>query len=359
MFAREENDGNFIKRILQSMIHREDELETFAPLYAAMHMIRQVWYRVTNTPSTRRTIHKDEHLFSRQKRGVHILAPTVRVYVNNASLFFMLSGITEAICYRHYHVNINLMTGNTIRCMDALASGNISDFIFLSSVVIFYILGGILFAKLLAWRIGPKFRDLPLISTGAASSSGAGTLQRRKMTTDDPNRIVSSFSFSLFATSDLIGYILGDKLKILSLALSFGVTNAVAYHMFGYVTHSVTGTYDAIGRLFVSHRRKHKVENGDADLDVTNVKSANATTCSRSRGADTILEEICYFLIGLLSTFGVCNFLESKPGLHTMLPPLGISLAFAHIIILSMLFSDRNSRVRRAYVTPSDRILGV
>ena len=63
-----------------------------------------------------------------------------------------LTGVLEAICFRRFGCFPNMMTGNTVRCMAALADWKPSKIVFHASLIVGYLLGGFVFRSLDLWN---------------------------------------------------------------------------------------------------------------------------------------------------------------------------------------------------------------
>lgn len=203
-----------------------------------------------------------------------------------------LSGIVEAICFRRFRCFPNMMTGNTVRCMDALAENRLDTVMMYLGLIVNYVSGGALYKFLSTWK-----KDIDLAW-------------------------VSKISFGFFLLSDLIGRI-KDASRIFPMAVAFGMINAATQESIGAVTNAVTGHYGKIGlgigeNLFLQLKK-------DSDG-----KSVNNTPFFTS------LQGVCSFGGSLILTNLVFQWIERKHAwLLSRLPPFGMTLGILYYLLLT------------------------
>jgi uncharacterized membrane protein YoaK (UPF0700 family) len=221
------------------------------------------------------------------------LSPAQRKNWFMVSLLLM-TGITEAICFRRFGCFPNMMTGNTVRCMDALVDGKLDSFLKHANMITSYVAGSFLFSTL--------------------------KHTRQKYNLKTPTLIwVARLAPVLFGLSDVFGSSLGNKqrdvvLRLPILALGFGMINAAANDAVGTVTNAVTGHWTNVGlgtveRLIIPSQTP--------------------------KGWIISLKVIGTFVLSLLATNVVYRWLETKPLLLSRLPPLGLGLGAVYFALLT------------------------
>jgi uncharacterized membrane protein YoaK (UPF0700 family) len=218
----------------------------------------------------------------------------------------IMSGITEGICFRRFKCFPNMMTGNTVRCMDALADWNLGMFGLHGSMIVSYVTGGALFRVM------------------EYTSSTRQTYQHLQASN---NRLllawVARVSLVLFCLSDIVG-VHRDLWRLPFLALGCGLINAAANDTAGTVTNAVTGHWTKIG-----------LGTGEAlllpSLSKENVPTTTTTTTTTNRSS---VKGVSAFVVSLLGTNVVYRWLErTQPWLLSRLPPLGTSLGVSYALL--------------------------
>ena len=201
-----------------------------------------------------------------------------------------LTGITEGICYRRFGFFPNMMTGNTVRCMDALA-----DMALLGSMILSYISGGALF------QLIPKAAE-----KGKSYSHLAW---------------VAGIALFVLGLSDFVA-VTFDRWRMPLLAIGFGLINAAANDSVGSVTNAVTGHWTKIG-LGTAER-----------LVFPDQKSKDWTKSIKVVGT---------FMVSIFTTTITYKWLETQPSILSRLPPLGTSLGFAYAMLFCWYSQTRSS----------------
>jgi uncharacterized membrane protein YoaK (UPF0700 family) len=222
--------------------------------------------------------------------------------LSNKTLFMIsllgLSGILEAICFRRFKVFPNMMTGNTVRCIDALAELRFADIQLYGGMIASYISGGALFKFMDEARIFPK----------------------------TPNLVwLSRVSLGIFCASDLVG-LYKDRMRMIPLAVACGMINTATQEAIGAVTNAVTGHIGKIG-----------VGLGKAmAMQLRPQTSADPAVPSTNKAFISSLQGLSAFVTALLSTTLIWQWLEAKhPWILSRLPPLGVSLGAVYTALLS------------------------
>jgi uncharacterized membrane protein YoaK (UPF0700 family) len=240
-----------------------------------------------------------------------------RVVSNNKTIFtislLILTGITEGIFFHRYKCFPNMMTGNTIRCLDALADWELSTARMHGSLILAYVTGGALFKFLDVFykrrqekEEERRRKDFPSTITNAGSSSSSSTTSLVW---------VARLAFLLFGISDLMG-LQRDIWRLPPLALGFGMINAATVDAVGMVTNAVTGHWTKIGV-------------GMAECCLLKASS---------KGYRTSLQAVGTFVSTMLVTNIVYRWLETTqaaPMLLSRLPPLGMSLGVLYTSLLT------------------------
>jgi uncharacterized membrane protein YoaK (UPF0700 family) len=226
--------------------------------------------------------------------------------VSNKTIFtislLILTGITEGIFFRRFKCFPNMMTGNTIRCLEALADWELSTAMMNGSLILAYVAGGALFKFLdVLWRRRKEEQEQE-------------QQQQRGLDTSSSLVWVARVAFVLFGVSDLMG-LQRDVWRLPPLALGFGMINAATVDALGTVTNAVTGHWTKIGV-------------GMAERCL--LKSDNQT------GYRTSVQAVGTFVSSMLITNIVYRWLETQaPMLLSRLPPLGMSLGVIYTSLLT------------------------
>jgi uncharacterized membrane protein YoaK (UPF0700 family) len=209
----------------------------------------------------------------------------------------IMSGITEGICFRRFKCFPNMMTGNTVRCMDALADWNLGMVGLYGSMIVSYVTGGALFRVL-----------------------EYGTRQTYHLQASNYLLVwVARVSLVLFCLSDLIG-VHRDLWRLPFLALGCGLINAAANDTVGTVTNAVTGHWTKIG-----------LGTGEGLL-LPSLSKENVAV--NSRNSSSSVKGVSAFVVSLLGTNVVYRWLErTQPWLLSRLPPLGTSLGVSYALL--------------------------
>jgi len=196
-----------------------------------------------------------------------------------------------------------MMTGNTVRCMDALAGKRLAEVSHYSSLVLSYLLGGALYSTL---------------------KQITGSQPKETSMNQTPLLVwVGRLALGLLVVSDLFGN--GTKLfansvatvarmlQMPTLACAFGMINAAANEATGTVTNAITGHYTKIGV---------------GSIEEWFLPGSNKAWSTSVKAASVFLSSLV--LTNLLSTW-----LEAThPVLLSWLPPMGIGLGTMYFGLL-------------------------
>jgi uncharacterized membrane protein YoaK (UPF0700 family) len=218
----------------------------------------------------------------------------------------MLSGITEGICFHRFRCFPNMMTGNTIRGLDALADGYVSTAMMHGSLILAYVAGGALF----------KFLDVLYQQRQQEKENAVGSSSSTLSSNNLLLVWVARVAFVLFGVSDLMGC-KRDMWRLPPLALGFGMINAATMDVLGVVTNAVTGHWTKIG-VGMAERALLKSDTNN------------------NKGYRTSLQTVGTFVSSMLVTNLVYRWLETQaPMLLSRLPPLGMSLGVLYTSLLT------------------------
>jgi uncharacterized membrane protein YoaK (UPF0700 family) len=218
----------------------------------------------------------------------------------------MLAGITEGICYRRFRCFPTMMTGNTIRGLDALADWDVSTAMMHGRLILAYVAGGALF----------KFLDVLYQQRQQEKENAVGSSSSTLSSNNLLLVWVARVAFVLFGVSDLMGC-KRDMWRLPPLALGFGMINAATMDVLGVVTNAVTGHWTKIG-VGMAERALLKSDTNN------------------NKGYRTSLQTVGTFVSSMLVTNLVYRWLETQaPMLLSRLPPLGMSLGVLYTSLLT------------------------
>jgi len=150
--------------------------------------------------------------------------------------FMCLSGSIEAICWRRYKCFPNMMTGHTVKVLDAIAGWQLKDAIWGTAMISSYFLGGTLYKMIHLLQQQQQQQKQESSSQGLPLPS---------LIVPNTLTAVARWAFLSFAISDFLALRLQDTNKILwclpFLSVGFGMINAAILELFGSVTNAVTG----------------------------------------------------------------------------------------------------------------------
>jgi uncharacterized membrane protein YoaK (UPF0700 family) len=206
-----------------------------------------------------------------------------------------LSGVTEAICLRRFKVFPNMMTGNTVRCIDALVDNRLHDSRMYICMILSYVFGGAFF----------KYFD------------------KAKTFQNTPNLIwLSRITFGIFILSDLLAFFIRDDMRLFPMAVAFGMINSCTQEAIGAVTNAITGHYGKIGLGL-----------GESFFLQLH-QSGNEKTETLNKGFISSIQGVSAFGMALFATNVVFQWIESKTWILSHLPPLGVSLGTVYLGLL-------------------------
>ncbi|CAJ1967562.1 unnamed protein product [Cylindrotheca closterium] len=216
------------------------------------------------------------------------------------------SGVVEAICYRRFKMYPNMMTGNTIKAMDAITSLNWQGIQVSLGLIGSYMSGATLYKCLDRARIFQSRNN-----------------HRRSI----PNLVwLSAISFLLFGWSDVVGMTSNmDVLRLLPMATAFGMINCATQEMTGFVTNAATGHLGKIGFGLGESLVMNMLPRADHVVDQKTIQYGITSALTIGSFITTV---IITNLIGL--------WLDAKHSwVYSRLPPLGLSLGAAYTILLT------------------------
>lgn len=220
------------------------------------------------------------------------------------------SGVVESICYRQFKCFPNMMTGNTVRAMEALTTLNWQGMQFNFGLVGSYISGCTLY----------KFLDRAQIFNSSNQDKKSRAI---------PSPVwLSAIVFVFFGLSDVVGMTSEvNVMRLLPMAAAFGMVNCATQEMTGgFVTNAATGHYGKIGFGLGESIVMNMLggRNGDAASKQTIKYGITSTLVIGS------------FVTALIITNLIGAWLDAKHSwVYVKLPPLGLSLGVAYSILLT------------------------
>ena len=155
-------------------------------------------------------ISPSQPLRRRRRRGQWQTTEDIFLYAVAA-----ISGLSNVLCFYSYGFYANMMTGNTIRSVLALAEGRFQDSLFYATVVTCYTFG----TALRPW-LSSRFQP----------------------------QITPAVMFFLFVLADVTGFAFQiPRASPVLLAMAFGLTNAVSLSNNNVVAYAATGHWTKIG----------------------------------------------------------------------------------------------------------------
>jgi hypothetical protein len=241
-----------------------------------------------------------------------------------------LSGITEAICWRQFKCFPNMMTGHTVKVLDAVAGWQWKDALWGTIMILSYFLGGTM------------YKMIHLLQQEQQSKQHPSRLQSSVI----PNTLtaVARWVVLWFSASDLVAMRLSAahvlwRLPLLS--IGFGMINSVTIDIWGAITNAVTGHWT-------------KISTGLAEAILLGPKGVGqvaktSTTCMGVFAISLVITS------GILQGFGNIGVGDSFVGIGSnsrvssilwkRLPPLGITLG----VIYGVLFNGYARYYQRYY----------
>lgn len=194
-----------------------------------------------------------------------------------------------------------MMTGNTVRCFDALADLRFGTFFRHAGMITSYVTGVSLFVTLK--HLQQKCLHLQKTPTLVWVARVAAMLFG-----------ISDVTGSLTVGAGSDGGAGRHAFRLIPMALGFGMINAAVTEATGTVTNAVTGHWTKVGfgtaeRLLVPDQT--------------------------TKGFSTSIKAIGTFILSLLSTNLIYQWVETKPLILSKLPPLGVGLGSLYFALLS------------------------
>ena len=231
----------------------------------------------------------------------------------------VLTGITEAICFRKWNFFPNMMTGNTVRCMDSVAQMKFYSAFQYATLIGSYIIGSGI----------PKALDNIATNNNNNSNSNSklNLFGKERPTLVNVGRI----ALVVLGLSDFISTesVSGLLYKLSVMAFAFGMINAVTQTETGTVTNAVTGHWGKIGEGAANRLFLPKSTTRFPNNTPTNNKAANMSL----RCTITFMVSI---VASTLVMIGSEKYLSSatKPGNNVLrIPPIGITLGLLYNIL--------------------------
>lgn len=164
-------------------------------------------------------------------------------------LFMSLSGIVEAICWFQYKCFPNMITGHTVKVLDAIARWQWKDAGWGTAMILSYVLGGTLYKTIHLLQERRQPQQQPQEQQQQQQHASIHVI---------PNTLtaVARWVAVWFSLSDFVAIHLlsGDHANILwrlpLLSVGFGMINAAISDIWGTVTNAVTGHWTKIGTGF-------------------------------------------------------------------------------------------------------------
>lgn len=208
------------------------------------------------------------------------------------------TGVVESICYRHFGVYPNMMTGNTVKAMNAVSSLRWNDMKLYLGLIGSYMCGGALF----------KFLDRARVFSNKIPTFAW----------------LSAVSFAFFALSDAVGLMTNFSLmRLWPMATAFGMINCATQEMTGFVTNAATGHFG-------------KVAFGLGEALVINMLPRTQVDKAAIKNGISSALIVGAFMTSLISTNLIGMWLDARhPWVIAKLPPLGLSLGAAYTALLA------------------------
>ena len=237
----------------------------------------------------------------------------------------IISGIMESIGNRRFGCHPNMMTGNTVKCMDALSLNNFDMVLKLAVMIANYVAGSFVYG-IIKHSISITFR-IPILVCVARFSFFGFVLSDMIVR----GYFVSSSSSSRPTTSSTAGSNNNTKtsgyqskineiLRLGVMSLSFGLLNASANAQVGMVTNAVT---------------KHWTDFGLGATEMMLLGDVSNAAWSTS-GAGVLV-----FLLSLYATNVAQCKLEYLPEYKSKLPPLGTTLGIMYYLLFTWYSSQQ------------------
>ena len=242
----------------------------------------------------------------------------------------IISGIMESIGNRRFGCHPNMMTGNTVKCMDALSLNNFDTVLKLSTMIANYVAGSFVYG-IIKHSISVTFR-IPILVCVARFSffcfvlsdmivRGYFVSSSSKSSSSKPATTTTTGTTTT-TTTNTQGYQskINEILRLGVMSLSFGLLNASANAQVGMVTNAVT---------------KHWTDFGLGTTEMILLGDVSNAAWSTS-GVGVLV-----FLLALYATNVAQCKLEYLPEYKSKLPPLGTTLGIMYYLLFTWYSSQQ------------------
>jgi uncharacterized membrane protein YoaK (UPF0700 family) len=215
----------------------------------------------------------------------------------------ILTGVSEAICFRRFGCFPNMMTGNTVRSMSFLADLEFEKAFFHAVLIGSYVGGGGLFSNLDALVTKTN-------KTNKLPNDSKATLP-----------LVATTGLILFCGSDLLNLVTSNaRAGLPILALGYGMINAATLSVVGTVTNAVTGHWTKVGLGIGDYLVNHQQQQGLSSKGLFRSISAGCVVA---------------FSLSVVGTGIVFNRIMARPAWLAIMPPFGTSFGVLYALLLT------------------------
>lgn len=162
------------------------------------------------------------------------------------------AGVIDAFCYRHFKCFPTMMTGNTVRCMDAVARNDFPSTILYMTLIGNYVLGCSVFQSIKIWQQEEDGEDEGRSQRVPSKKNNifVNWVKRTPMLI-----AVARIAFAALILSDILERFLRtlslpehlQNWHLAPMALAFGMVNTATTDATGTVTYAMTGHWTKIG----------------------------------------------------------------------------------------------------------------
>jgi uncharacterized membrane protein YoaK (UPF0700 family) len=201
-----------------------------------------------------------------------------------------MAGYVEGFCLVTYKTFPNMMTGNTVKLVEAILYGRWNKMVYYSTIILLYMMGGSIFVQ---WKDYAQKKTITTTTTNTltSSSSPPPTTSTVTSTTTQPmemveyrsilTRGVALLTMGILMASDLIGG--GTKaIRLPLLGMAFGLLHAYTIDLIGVVPFAMTGHLTKIGigltKDYVLMKEKPAIKNQAFDHTSPSTSSTTSTS---------------------------------------------------------------------------------
>jgi uncharacterized membrane protein YoaK (UPF0700 family) len=243
-----------------------------------------------------------------------------------------MAGYVEGFCLLSFGTFPNMMTGNTVKLVEAMLYGRWNKILYFSSMILLYMVGGSIFVQ---WKdyantkttlSSSSFDNTPPISPAQQLVEYRSTLTRG----------VALLSMGTLIASDLLfGGIQATRLPLLGMA--FGILHAYAIDLIGVIPFAMTGHLTKIGigltKDYILGEKKSIIKEPTAYQ--TTPQTPPSTPRYNPRGYQTSIRGLSVFMGMALLANIVLSLAAKSIRLSTLLQSrLGTTLALSYGLLL-------------------------